>query len=237
MLICLTCLAFVINAQQLLAEPEARLHFSPVFTQGLIIKDNIVWESSGLYSKSMLTKWNLKTGKVIKQRKFDDKYFAEGLTELNGHLYMLTWREETAFEIDPTTLETLKTFHYKGEGWGLTSDGKQLIMSDGSSQLKFIDPKTFKVSKTIDVHIDDLKIDKLNELEWIKGKIWANVYQTDYIVVIEPKTGEIIKTFNLSNLSKDKPQSGVLNGIAYDSSTGKIWLTGKNWRLLFSFDM
>lgn len=232
----MTLLAFSLNAQQLLNEPNAKLHFAPVFTQGLIINNNIIWESSGLYTKSMLTKWNLRTGKVLKQRKFKDKYFAEGLTELNGFLYMLTWKEGVAFKMNPETLETIDTFKFTGEGWGLTSNTTHLIMSNGSAELLFINPQNFKVEKTISAHVDDIKINKLNELEWINGQIWANVYQTDYIVVIDPETGSISKTYHLPDLLKNKAKPGVLNGIAYDKVTKKIWLTGKKWPLLFSFE-
>lgn len=219
---------------QMLEEKQTKKHFDAVFTQGLIIQDNIVWESSGLYGKSLLTKWNLETGKVIKQRKFDKKYFAEGLTELNGKLYMITWREQTAFEIDKETLETLKIFNYVGEGWGLTDDNKQLIMSNGTSTIQFINPETFKVDKTINVHINGSPLNRLNELEFIDGKIWANVYQTDYIVVIDPSTGAVTNNHHLPNLLKNymrKP--GVLNGIAYDEVTKKTWVTGKKWPSLF----
>ncbi len=222
-----------LNAQQLLNEPDARLHFAPVFTQGLIIHDNIVWESSGLYSKSMLTKWNLKTGKVLQQKKLEDNYFAEGLTMLNGQLYQLTWKQGLGFVINPQTLETTKTFHYSGEGWGLTTDGAQLILSDGTAQLRFIDPENFMVTRTLTVQAEGTEINQLNELEFINGEIWANVYQTDYIVVINPQNGSLVRSYHLPNLLKQKP--GVLNGIAYDTVTKKIWVTGKNWPYLFSF--
>jgi glutamine cyclotransferase len=217
---------------QLNSELDARLHFSPVFTQGLIIHDNTVWESSGLYGKSMLTKWNLKTGRILKQRKFDDNYFAEGLTELNGRLFMITWKENTAFEIDKDSLQILKTYKYHGEGWGLTSDGKQLIMSNGTAEIQFINAQNFKTTRTIKAHIGDVNIPQLNELEWIEGEIWANVYQTDYIVVIDPISGEITNKYYLPNLLKGR-KPGVLNGIAFDKATKKTWVTGKNWPMLF----
>lgn len=217
---------------QSLPDTKVKLHFAKVFTQGLIIEDGTVWESSGLYGKSMLTKWDLKTGKVIKQRKFDDKYFAEGLAELNGHLFMITWKEGTAFEINKETLETIRKFKYKGEGWGLTSNGEELIMSNGSEKLQFIDSKTFIPNKIITVKIGKILIKNLNELEWVNGKIWANIYQTDYIVVIDPGSGEIVNKFHLPHLLKGK-KPGVLNGIAYDATQNKIWVTGKKWPYLF----
>ena len=229
-LLVLSCL---LQAQAIAPYPSVP-HFSPVFTQGLIIDDNIVWESSGLYGESMLTKWDLLTGKIIKQKKLEDKYFAEGLTELNGHLFMITWREQTAFEFDKDSLELVNTFKFSGEGWGLTTDGKQLIMSNGSSTLQFVDPKTFKIIGKTRVHKGSSTISRLNELEYIDGLIWANVYQTDYIVVINPISGSVVKTFYLPDLLDDKtPKPGVLNGIAYDKKTKKTWVTGKLWPLLF----
>ena len=233
----MTSLFFVfVSHAQSVVNPNSKAHFSEVFTQGLIIKNNIVWESSGLYGKSLLTKWNLNTGKIIKQKKMPNKYFAEGITELNGRLYQLTWKAGVAFEIDMETLDTIKQHRYRGEGWGLTTNGKQLIMSNGSDVLQFINPETFKTESNVRVHIGQSPIFNLNELEWIKGKIWANVYQTDYIIVIEPLTGEVIDKYYLPNLlSKSIKKPGVLNGIAYDESNGKIWITGKKWPFLYEF--
>ncbi len=235
--ICLSFLlllsTFVAHAQLLNSE-KVKKHFDNVFTQGLIIQDNIVWESSGLYGESLLTKWDLNTGKIIKQRKFDEKYFAEGLTEHNGTLYMITWREKTAFEFDKKTLETLRTFDYQGEGWGLTSDGQYIIMSNGTDLIQFKSAEDFKTKKTIKVHINGKPLMYLNELEYIDGYIWANVWQTDYIVVIDPNTGAVVKNYHLPNLLKNymrKP--GVLNGIAFDKETKHIWVTGKKWPSLF----
>ena len=220
-------------AQSLVVQ-NSKKHFATVYTQGLIINDNMVWESSGLYGKSMVTQWDLDTGKVIKQKKLDRKYFAEGLTELNGKLFLLTWKAGVAFELDKQTLEITDKHHYKGEGWGLTTDGKQLIMSNGSDSIQFIDPETFKVERIIRVHMDRVLIYNLNELEWINGMIWANIYTTDYIVVIDPKTGSVSKKFYLPHLlGKKSKKPGVLNGIAYDKVTKKTWVTGKNWPLLF----
>ena len=233
MLFMLLCFSFIANAQSL-PDVKSKPHFAKVFTQGLIIKDNIVWESSGLYGKSLLTKWDLNTGKILKQKKIEKRYFAEGLTELNGSLFLLTWKAGVAFEINQDTLETIKKHHYTGEGWGLTSNGKQLIMSNGSDSLQFINPQTFKLEKTIHVHVENAAIRNLNELEWIDGMIWANIYQTDYIVVIDPETGLVVKNYYLPHLLKGR-KPGVLNGIAYDKVQKKIWVTGKNWPLLFEF--
>ena len=221
---------------QMLKKPNSVAHFAPVFTQGLIIQDNIVWESSGLYGKSLLTQWDLRTGEVLKQKKIDKKYFAEGLTELNDKLYMLTWQAGIAFEIDKGSLETLKKHRYTGQGWGLTTDGQHLIMSNGSDVIQYINPDNFKTEKSIQVHTGQSPIRHLNELEWINGKIWANVYQTDYIIVINPETGEVEEEFYLPNLLSGK-KPGVLNGIAYDPVQHKIWVTGKNWPSLFELSV
>jgi glutamine cyclotransferase len=225
---------FSVYAQPL-KNRESIPHFTKCYTQGLIIEDGTVWESCGKFGESHLIHWNLATQKIIKQVKFDDKYFAEGLTKLNGKLYMLTWRAGVAFEIDPDSLDTLKTFQYEGQGWGLTQNGKLLVLSNGSDILQFINPQTFKVEHKINVTINDKPVHQLNELEWIDGKIYANVFQTDYIVVIDPKTGVITDKHHLPNLLKNSfRKPGVLNGIAYDEVTKKTWITGKNWPLMFN---
>lgn len=219
---------------QPLKERTSIPHFSKCYTQGLIIQDGLVWESCGQFGESHLIHWELATQKIIKQVKFDDKYFAEGLTELDGKLFMLTWRAGLAFEIDPKTLKTIKIHKYQGQGWGLTSNNEQLIMSNGSNIIQTINPENFTVTSTIEVTINGKPVHQLNELEWINGKIYANVFQTDYIVIIDPKTGVVTDKHHLPNLLKNtfrKP--GVLNGIGYDKTTNKTWVTGKNWPLMF----
>jgi glutamine cyclotransferase len=231
-------IGLLIITSVVLAQPikprESLPHFSRCYTQGLIIQGDDVWESCGLFGESQLIHWQLSTQKIIQQVKFDDKYFAEGLTELNGKLYMLTWQAGVAFEIDKESLKTIKTFHYQGQGWGLTTDGKQLILSNGSDEIQFVNPDTFTVEHTIHATINNKPVNMLNELEWIEGKIYANVYQTDYIVVIDPTTGQINKKYHLPNLLKHSfRKPGVLNGIAYDKTTKKIWITGKHWSKMF----
>ena len=222
-----------INAQSI-TSPNSKKHSTACFTQGLVIHENIVWESCGGFGVSQLKKWNLETGEVISRNRLDKKYFAEGLTELNGDIYVLTWKAQKAFKVDKDTLEITKEFQYKGEGWGITQDGTNLIMSNGSNVLQFINPETFEVIKTIKVTVGGSDLPYLNELEWIDGKIWANVFQTDYIVVIDPTSGVVVNKYHLPNLLKDTiKKPGVLNGIAYDKATKKTWVTGKNWPLLF----
>ncbi len=222
------------NAQKII-ERDTVEHFSECFTQGLEIKDNIVWESCGGYGKSKIFQWDLKSKKVLKQMPLEAKYFAEGLTQLNDSLFLITWKAGIALELDPKTLQVKRNHRYKGQGWGLTNNNKQLIMSNGSNKIQFIDPINFKVTKTIEVSINGTPIPNLNELEYINGKIWANVYQSNYIVIIDPETGTIENNYHLPNLLKNNiKKPGVLNGIAYDEVLDKIWVTGKNWPLLFN---
>lgn len=226
-----------INAQLLDNQSQKRTsekHSSACFTQGLVIQNNIVWESCGGYGKSQLKKWNLETGEVISRNRLDKKYFAEGLTEFNGDIYVLTWQAQKAFKVDKDTLEITKEFAYKGQGWGLTHDGENLIMSNGSNVIQYLNPETFEVLKTIKVKLKDAEIHYLNELEWIDGKIWANVFQTDYIVIIDPNSGEVVNKHYLPKLlGENISKPGVLNGVAYDKATKKTWVTGKNWPLIF----
>jgi len=226
--------SFIETHAQSLLTPNSKKHSTACFTQGLIIQDNIVWESCGGFGVSQIKKWNLLTGKIIKRKRMDRKYFSEGLTEFNGDLYVLTWQSQIAFKLDKDTLEITKEFKYKGEGWGLTHDDKHLIMSNGTNVIQFLNPETFEVVKTIEAKLKGSAIHYLNELEWIEGKIWANVYQTDYIVEIDPTTGNVVNKHHLPNLLKDHiKKPGVLNGIAHDKATNKTWVTGKKWPLIF----
>jgi len=223
----------LINAQAV-KEQNSKKHSKACFTQGLIIQDNIVWESCGGFGVSQIKKWNLDTGEVIKRKRLDQKYFAEGLTEFKGDIYVLTWHAQKAFKLNKDTLEITREFKYKGQGWGLTHDDTHLIMSNGSNILQFLNPETFEVVKTTEVKINDSAIHYLNELEWIDGKIWANVYQTDYIIVIDPESGAVVNKYHLPHLLKDHiKKPGVLNGIAHDKTTNKTWVTGKKWPLIF----
>ena len=230
----LLCISAVTAQQKF--QKEKIPHDNSLFTQGLIVNNNIAWESSGGFGKSLVRKWDLISGKIIQQVSIPKKYFAEGLTELNGKLYLVTWRSGVALVLDKETLKTIKAFKYKGEGWGLTTDSKQLILSNGSDTIQFVDANTFATTRTIKVKLDGYPINKLNELEWINGQIWANVWQTDHIVVINPEDGKVARSFYLPSLLDEKyTKPGVLNGIAYDKSQNKLWLTGKNWPYMFNF--
>ncbi|WP_165474758.1 glutaminyl-peptide cyclotransferase [Legionella nagasakiensis] len=206
------------------------------FTQGLVLDKHELYESSGLYKHSKLQKIDLSTGKTIQTHILAPHFFAEGIALLNNQLYQLTYREQTAFVYHKKSLALQKTFHYSGAGWGLTSDGKQLIMSNGSEVLRFVDVKTFKPSKMLTVKINNLPLTSLNELEFIQGKIYANVWPTSIIVILSPETGRVEGWLNIQAL---KPTHNCLsttcvaNGIAYDKRNNTLLVTGKFWPHLY----
>ena len=215
---------------------QAYPHDRKAFTQGLIYLDGIFIESTGLNGQSKLRKVELQTGKVLQEISLPFQYFAEGLAQLGGKLFQLTWQNGKCFVYDLDTLKLEKEFTYSGEGWGLTTDGHSLILSDGSAQLRFLSPATFAVQRTINVTAQGQPITRLNELEVVNGQIWANVWQTDLIVCIEPGTGKVQATLNLKDLlpkAERDMNTDVLNGIAFDPGTGRIFVTGKNWPKLF----
>jgi glutamine cyclotransferase len=215
-------------------------HDKRAYTQGLIFHDGILWESTGQYGASSLRKVELKTGKVIKQITVPRNFFAEGMTVFHNKVFQLTWQEQKGFIYDPATFEKQGEFTYTGEGWGLTHDGQSLIMSDGTNQIRFLDPATLRTTRTISVADRGQPVDQLNELEYIDGEIYANVYMTDRIARIEPKTGKIIGWIDLSGLLAVKDRTGgedVLNGIAYDEAGKRLFVTGKMWPKLFEIEI
>lgn len=215
-------------------------HDKRAYTQGLIFLDGILWESTGQYGSSSLRKVELTTGKVIKQIAVPSKYFAEGMTVFQNKVFQLTWQEQKGFIYDPATFQKQGEFDYSGEGWGLTHDGQSLIMSDGTNAIRFLDPSTLKTTRTISVLDHGVPLDKLNELEYIDGEIYANIWQTDRIVRIEPKSGKILGWIDLTGLLKTKERSGeedVLNGIAYDAAGKRLFVTGKMWPKLFEIEI
>lgn len=216
-------------------------HDDEAYTQGLFFDDEAgrFCESTGQFGKSSFRLVDLESGKVLRKLSFNDKYFAEGSVMLGGKLYILTWTNRVAFVYDAETLEYEKTYSYPRAGWGLTTDGKSLIASDGSSSLYFMDGK-FSVLKTLKVTLNGRPINNLNELEWIEGKIWANVYLTDMILIINPESGKVEATIDCSGLlpkSLKTPDTDVLNGIAYDKKNKKTYLTGKNWSRLYEIKL
>ena len=215
---------------------ETLPHDVAAYTQGLFFHEGELYESAGQYGESNFRKVELKTGRVQKRINFESRYFAEGACVLNGRLYVLTWQEKECFVYDMKTWNRLGTLRYMGEGWGLTTDGKSLIMSDGTSTLTFRNPETFAVERSVSVTLRGQKVAYLNELEYIKGEIWANVYGTDQIVRIDPATGVVRAVINLKGILPQalrKPRTDVLNGIAYDERSGAVYVTGKYWPKLY----
>lgn len=213
-------------------------HDMKAYTQGLEFYRDTLFESTGQYGKSSLRKTDYKTGKVYKKIDLEGRFFGEGMTVLNNKVYQLTWREETGFIYNADTFEKEKEFKYFSniQGWGLTNDGRLLYQTDGTEKIWLIDPQTLKHVDFLNVYTKHSKIEALNELEWIDGKIWANVYQQDALAVIDPKTGIIEHIVNLSELKgkvTQHPELDVLNGIAYNPKTKTIFVTGKNWDKMF----
>lgn len=215
-------------------------HDPKAFTQGLVVVDNVLYEGTGIQGESNLRKVELKTGRVMTYVPLDANYFGEGITVLNDRIYQLTWQNRTGFVYDVKTLKFLSTFHYTGDGWGLTHDGKRLILSDGTSMLRFLDPKTFEVVKRLRVRSSSGQVDKLNELEYVKGEIFANIWHSDRIARISPETGEVVGWIDLSTLYPLKTRAtkeDVLNGIAYDEAKNRLFVTGKNWPKLYEIEL
>jgi glutaminyl-peptide cyclotransferase len=210
-------------------------HDREAFTQGLLYRDGVLFESTGLNGRSSLRRVRLETGEVLQQTRLDQRYFAEGLTDWGGRLVQLTWNTNVGFVYDLATLKPLRTFNYTGEGWGLARDQKRLIMSDGSPTLRFLDPETFQVTGRIDVRDGGLPVEDLNELEMVDGEIYSNVWMTDRIAIIAPGTGQVTGWINLAGLMPRGSTAGdaVLNGIAYDATRKRLFVTGKLWPRLF----
>lgn len=210
-------------------------HHDNHFTEGFEINDHILYESTGEYGTSGIYKMKLDNQKIIQSTMLDSTYFGEGITLLNGKIYQLTYKKQKAFVYDDNTLKKIGEFTYPNkEGWGLTNDGKNLIMSDGSSTIYFINPDNFKEERRIQVYSDKQEFNYINELEYVNGYIYANVWTTDLIVKIDAKTGAVVATislFDLINSSrlKSKKQIDVLNGIAYDKRDQSLYVTGKFW--------
>lgn len=214
-------------------------HDTDAYTQGLYFDEGKLYESTGLHGKSTFRKVNLESGEVIKRLDFDKKYFVEGSVRFKDNIYILTWDSRIAFVYDAKTLEYKSSWKYPREGWGLTTDGRQLIASDGSANLYFLDENFAQKDKKL-VTIENRPVRWLNELEYIDGKVWANVYTTDEIVIINPKTGKVEGVVDCRGLlpkSLRKPSTDVLNGIAYNPDTRKIYLTGKNWPKLYEIKL
>ncbi len=220
-------------------------HDEKAFTQGLVFRDGFLYESTGEYGESTLRKVDLANGKILQKYSVPKDFFAEGMTILNDKIYQITWREYTAFVYD-LNFKLLKEVRYSGQGWGLTNDGTNLIMSDGTHVIRIVNPETFETLRTIAVFRENGKpLGNLNELEYVKGEIWANIWHSEdpailgkpnYIARINPVDGKIVGWIDLDKISPEDVEDdseNTLNGIAYEESSDRLFITGKNWKKLF----
>ncbi len=215
-------------------------HDTTAFTEGLIFLDGSLYESTGLNGRSDIRQVNLGDGKIVRSVSLPSRFFGEGLTHWGKELISLSWRNGIGFRWDRATFHQTGTFRYSGEGWGLTQDGKRLIMSDGSDKLRFLDPKTFKETGRISVTWNGKPVQLVNELEYVKGEILANIWMTDYIARIDPKSGKIIDIIDLTPLVRQQKvtdSDAVLNGIAYDAKHDRLFVTGKYWPNLYEIKL
>lgn len=222
-------------------------HDSKAFTQGLVFYNGFLYESTGQKGDSTVRKVEINTGRVMQNHDLSDNYFAEGMTILNDRIYQITWQENTAFVYDVNDFKLLKELKYQGEGWGLTNDGTNLIMSDGTHVIRIVDPETFKTTRTLVVLDENGKpLLDINELEYVKGEIWANVWHSEkigkpnHIVRIDPNSGKLLGWINLQGISPadvERDSENTLNGIAYDKTGDRIFVTGKKWRNLYEIKL
>lgn len=209
-------------------------HDPAAYTQGLVWADSVLFESTGQYGHSDIRRVDLHSGRVLASRPLPADRFGEGLALLNGRLYQLTWKEGVAYTYDAATLTPRDSFHYAGEGWGLTTDGTSLIMSDGSDSLRFLSPATFQVQRVLHVRYENAPVLQLNELEYVNGEILANVYQSNWVLRIDPATGLVREVIDFADLYPDRPASAdVMNGIALAPDGKQLLLTGKFWPTVF----
>ena len=211
-------------------------HDREAFTQGLVFRDGGLLESTGLNGRSSLRSVSLESGRILKQVNLPQIYFAEGLAVMGGHAFQLTWQNQKGFVYDVDTFQAQKEFAYEGEGWGLATDGQSLVLSDGTARIRFLDPATFAVKRTLDVTLDGKPLGRLNELEFIHGEIFANVWETNDVVRIDPATGVVRGVIDFSGLLSPqdrRPDTDVLNGIAYDAKGDRLFITGKRWPWVF----
>jgi glutamine cyclotransferase len=215
-------------------------HKSRAWTEGLVIYRGKLYESTGLYGHSSLRLVDLATGSVLMKRKLPAKLFGEGLTFLNGEAWQLTWKENRVLLFDPASFAKVGRFSYKGEGWGLTTDGRYLVMSNGTSQIRFRDPATFHSVRAINVTENGQPVDRLNELEWVNGLIWANIWLLPDVVIIDPQTGNVVRRIDFSALMALEQSEGDprdMNGIAYWKKYDRLFVTGKYWQHVYEIEL
>jgi glutamine cyclotransferase len=216
-------------------------HDTDAFTQGLFFKDGYLYESTGLKGKSSIRKVQLETGKVLQKKDLSDEYFGEGIAPAGADIVSLTWTSKVGFVLDAKTFALKRRFSYPGEGWGLATDGLHLYMSDGTPAIRVLDPKTLAEVRRIDVSADGKPIPNLNEMEWVNGQLFANVWGSNVIARINPASGNVVGWIDLSGLAdpawKDMGPDDVLNGIAYDAKARRLFVTGKHWPKLFEIEL
>jgi glutaminyl-peptide cyclotransferase len=217
-------------------------HDPDAFTEGLFYLDGFLYESTGLEGHSFVRKVKLETGEVLQQRPIDPRLFGEGIVAWQGRLVELTWRNQIGFVYDLKSFTPQSSFTYPGEGWALTQDGRRLIMDDGTPDIRFLDPVTLRQTGKLTVTDNGQPVFNLNELEWVKGEIWANIWQTNRIARIDPKSGHVLGWIDLTNMaivegSKGAKPIDVLNGIAYDAQHDRIFVTGKLWPDLYEINL
>jgi len=214
-------------------------HDTGAFTEGLVYEDGVLYESTGLVGDSSLRRVDLSTGKTLKLISLADDFFGEGITIFGDKIIQLTWQSQKGFVYDKDSFDMLEEFTYRGEGWGITHDGNRLIMSNGSATLTFLDSETFEITGTLWVHDGDVGLANLNELEYVNGDVYANIWQEERIAIINPQTGQVKGWINLAglyNVANADPEN-VLNGIAYDTHGGRLFVTGKRWHQLFEIKL
>jgi glutamine cyclotransferase len=213
-------------------------HDSKAFTQGLVIDEGVLYEGTGLTGESTLRRVDLETGDVLQVHALADEFFGEGITVFGDKIIQLTWLSHKGFVYDKSSFDLLQNFSYPTQGWGITTDGTRLIMSDGSANLYFLDPETFEKTGQVEVH-DNGTVTELNELEYINGEVYANVWRTDKIVIIDPNTGQVTGWIDLTGIYNPESSNAnnVLNGIAYDAESDRLFVTGKMWSQLFQINL
>lgn len=214
-------------------------HDARAFTEGLVYEDGVLYESTGKYNESTLRKVDLETGEILKLHKLSDNYFGEGIAIYDNKIFQLTWKTNVGFIYDKDTFSLINKFYYNTEGWGLTHNDEHLIMSDGTDEINFLNPKNFKKVYSVKVHDEFKPITRLNELEFIQGEIYANVWRTDKIARICPHSGKITGWIDLKGLlsPKEYKNAGTLNGITYDKQNNRIFVTGKMWPKIFEIKL
>jgi len=212
-------------------------HDSQAFTQGLFYNNGLLYEGTGQETGSSLREVELETGRVLRQHNLESSLFGEGITLYNDRIYQVTWTSKVGFVYNKSDFRVINKFYYQTQGWGLTTIDEQIVMSDGSNVLYFFKPEMFEAVSRLEVYDNEKKVDQLNELEYIDGEIWANIWQTDLIARIDPLTGKVNSYIDLSPLfpvsKRNEVDADVLNGIAYDSSGRRIFVTGKRWPRLY----